>query len=184
MNLPKDFKIETERFILRIPSEADFSSIFSATRYPGFNDGMLWEPPETMEELIAPLQSNYKAWEEGLGYGFTIEGKNNQKFFGRISIRKTKEPNLWNIGFWTHPEEQGNGVMTEALAGMLKFGFEKLSATEIEACHALWNKASEKVLKKNGFTFVEYLPKGFQKKGKWIEENRLAISVEVWKQSQ
>lgn len=180
--IPKNFKIITERFILRVPSEADFSSIFSTAKYPGFHDGMLWEPPKTLEELIPPLKGNLKAWEDGRGYGFTIEEKESQKFLGRISIRKTEEQDLWSVGYWTHPEQQRKGVMTEALAGILKFGFEDLSATRIEACHALWNKASEKVLKNNGFTFVEYLEKGFQKKGKWVEENKLAISAEVWNQ--
>ncbi len=102
--IPKDFKIITKRFILRIPSEADFSAIFSATRYPGFNDGMLWEPPTKIDELIAPLRSNHMAWEAGLGYGFTIDEKESEKFMGRISIRKTDKLDLWNIGYYTHPE--------------------------------------------------------------------------------
>ncbi len=37
--------------------------------------------------------------------------------------------------------------MTEALGGILKFGFEELSATQIEACHSLWNRGSEKVFR-------------------------------------
>ena len=65
--------------------------------------------------------------------------------------------------------------MTESLGAVLAFGFGELAAIRIEARHALWNHASEKVLKKNGFQFVRYLPQGFQKRGEWVEENLLAI---------
>ena len=178
--IPINYTIETKRLTLRIPTKADFSTIFSATRYPGFNDGMIWEPPASIDELLPPLENNLKAWKEGSGYSFSIDDKVSKKIVGRISIRKNLQPDIWNVGFWTHPEQQRKGIMTEALAGILKFGFEKLSAKKIEAEHALWNKGSEKVLKNNGFIFVEYLEKGFQKNGKWVEENKLAISKEQW----
>jgi len=141
---------------------------------------MVWSPPEKQEDLIEPLRNNKKAWESGKGYAFTITEKENGKPLGRISIRKIDKENRWNVGFWTHPESQKQGIMTEALKGVLKFGFEELSATEIEACHALWNKASEKVLKRNGMTFERYLAEGFKKNGKWVEENLLVIDLEKW----
>lgn len=87
---------------------------------------------------------------------------------------------IWNIGFWTHPESQRQGIMTESVHAILRFGFEELLATRIEACHAIWNKASEKVLERNGMKFVRYIPQGFKKKGQWIDENLLAINKEEW----
>lgn len=179
-SLPKSFQIETERFRLRIPSENDFPFIFSATRYEGFNDGMLWEPPENEAELVEPLKRSLQAWESGEGYAFTIEAKGNPQLLGRISIRKTKESGRWNVGFWTHPESQRKGIMTECLGAVLAFGFEQLRADKIEACHALWNEASEKVLKRNGLKFERYLEKGFQKNGEWVPENLLVISKTEW----
>lgn len=181
MKIPFDYKILTTNYTLRAPSEFDFSAIFSVTRYPGFNDGMLWDPPKNLAELRSPLKNNIQAWKDGIGYGFTIDAKNTQSLVGRISIRKTDEEGVWNVGFWTHPKMQRKGIMTEALAAILKFGFENLSAKRIEACHALWNTGSEKVLTNNGFVFVKYLEKGFLKNGKWVEENMLAIKLEDWR---
>lgn len=54
--IPTSHQIETPRFLLRIPNETDIPFVFSATRFKGFNDGMVWEPPEKQEDLIAPLQ--------------------------------------------------------------------------------------------------------------------------------
>ncbi|KAA3634422.1 MAG: N-acetyltransferase [Bacteroidetes bacterium] len=178
--IPKSYQIETPRFRLRIPSEADIPFVFSASRYEGFNDGMLWEPPESIEELKAPLSRSISAWQKGEGFSFTVDDKKTNQPLGRISIRITKEPGRWNVGFWTHPESQGKGIMTECLKAVLAFGFEKLMAEKIEACHALWNVASEKVLKRNGMQFEKYLEKGFLKKGKWVPENLLVITRSEW----
>jgi RimJ/RimL family protein N-acetyltransferase len=52
------------------------------------------------------------------------------------------------------------------------------------ACHALWNKQSETVLKKNGMSFIEYIPEGFKKKGEWIEENLLGITQSEWNEKE
>jgi RimJ/RimL family protein N-acetyltransferase len=71
--------------------------------------------------------------------------------------------------------------MTEAAAAVLEFGFEVLSASEIEAAHAIWNIASRRVLEKIGMTFVRHLPQGFQKDGQWVEEDLLAISAADWR---
>ncbi|MEM7106242.1 MAG: GNAT family N-acetyltransferase [Bacteroidota bacterium] len=172
--------LKSENLHLRIPSLDDIESTFSATRFPGFNDGMLWEPPKDKSELIAPYHRTIQAWEIGEAYSFTIERKETEDFLGRISIRKTKEDKVWDVGFWTHPAHWGKGIMTEALAIIVKFGFEQLEARRIEACHATWNKASEKVLQKNRMTFVKFIEQGFKKHGKWVPENQYAIEFENW----
>lgn len=181
-NIPQSHQIETENFLLKIPEESDIPHIFSATRYKGFNDGMQWDPPESIDELQAPLERSHKKWEDEREFSFSIRHKEKQEFLGRISIRTTEEEDIWNVGFWTHPRSQGKGVMTETLAAVLKFGFENLGAKRIEAAYAIWNKASEKVLHRNGLTFVEYLEKGFQKRGKWVAENLVSIDRVVWEE--
>jgi ribosomal-protein-alanine N-acetyltransferase len=180
--ISKSHIIQTRRLLLRLPSMEEIPAVYAATKFKGFNDGMLWEPPETEEELIKPHENIFKSWEEGKDYSFSILKKSDKLFVGRISIRKTSEPNTWNIGFWTHPEHQNHGYMSEATPAMIKFGFENLKAEKIVACHALWNKASESVLKKSGMKFLKYIEKGFQKRGVWIEENLLEIKRSDWKE--
>lgn len=141
---------------------------------------MLWDPPESEEELRKPYEANIKAWDAGDAYTFTIESTRTGEFIGRISIRRQAEENVWNLGFWTHPRHQGCGYMTETVEAIIAFGFSDLKASRIEACCALWNRASERVLAKNGMSFVRHIPKGFQKKGQWIEENLMAISRDEW----
>lgn len=180
MTFPTTLTLETTRLRLRLPSEADIPHVFSATRYQGFNDGMLWDPPEHPDEITASLARSLIAWEKGAAYQFSIDDKASGRFLGRLSIRPADQPGRWNIGFWTHPESQGKGFMTEAVGAVLDFGFRQLKAKEIEACYALWNKASERVLHKNGFQFERYIEQGFQKRGEWVAENLVVLTDNEW----
>ena len=182
MILSPDIVINTDRCRLRITKKQDISFIFSATRYEGFNDGMLWDAPDTEAELIESYEDGVtKAWHERQSYGFTICRRLDDEPLGRINIRKDSDK-VWTIGFWLHPEEQGKGYMTESVETILELGFETLGAERIEAYHALWNVKSEKVLSKVGMKFIEYIPQGFMKKGEWVEEHKLAITKEEWNQ--
>ena len=181
--LPDSYVLHTARLTLRQPALHDLTGIFTATRYPGFNDGMLWEPPESGEELEAPLRRAIDAWRTGEAFQFSIDTIESAEFVGRISIRQTDEAGVWNSGFWTHPEHQRQGYMTEALAAILKFGFTELDAIRIEACYAPWNTASQKVLARNGMQFLRYIEHGFKKRGEWVAENLYAITLEDWKHS-
>lgn len=180
MKIDKHIVLKSENLNLRIPTLEDINHIFSASRYEGFNDGMLWNAPASKKELIKPFEDGIKWWDEGIGFGFTIEDNKNYDFLGRISIRKTKMQDRWNIGFWTHPKHQKKGVMTEAVLTILRFGFDKLNARVIDADYAVWNKGSEKVLLSNGFKFVKYIEKGYQKNEEWVAENLVEIDRDAW----
>lgn len=183
MKVSKDKILETNRFFLRCPNEKDLPFIFEASRYEGFTDGMGWEPPTSMEELKAPMERILQKWEEGRAFQFSIIHKQSAQFLGRISIRETDRSSVWNVGFWTHPKHQRQGVMTEALKAILAFGFDSLSASQIEAEYATWNEASKKVLEKVGMKFVKRIEEGLWKNGEWVAENRMAIPKEAWEEN-
>jgi ribosomal-protein-alanine N-acetyltransferase len=181
--LPLSYTIITDRIILRIPKERDIPRVFSATRFAGFNDGMQWGPPTSLEEMKAPYERGIKAWETGEAYGFTIAQPETDELLGRISNRPTEGEEVWNVGFWTHPEVQRRGIMSEALSAVLALGFNDLHAKRIEAAYATWNTASEKVLLRAGFKFVRTIDRGLFKNDVWVPENLVAISREAWKSS-
>ena len=177
--IPTTTIIETRRCALQRISRDDIPFVFSASRHAGFCDGMRWSPPATEQELLVPHEKNVAAWEAGTAYTFTIKLKDATMPVGRIAIR-CQGAGCWDLGFWTHPDYQGQGYMTEAAAAVLEFGFSTLSASKIEAAHAIWNMASRRVLMKIGMRLARHVPQGFQKDGKWIAEDVLAITATEW----
>jgi ribosomal-protein-alanine N-acetyltransferase len=123
-----------------------------------------------------------EAWREGRDYSFTIEAKAGSDFFGRIAIRRTAQPRLWNIGFWLHPAHQGKGLMTEAARAVIALGFTELEAEAIEARHAVWNVKSRRVLERLGMNEVAFVAEGFKKRGEWVKEFRMLIERRTWKE--
>jgi ribosomal-protein-alanine N-acetyltransferase len=165
----------TERCRLRQPSDADIAHVWSATRVDGFNEGMRWDPPDGIEELKRPLRANREDWERGTNYSFTVESRDGRVFIGRIQVRQESDPELWTLGFWTHPDQQGKGYASEAAEAILDFAFRRLGARVVGAAHATWNDASRKVLERIGMRFVRSNPRGFQKRGAWVEEQEYEL---------
>jgi [ribosomal protein S5]-alanine N-acetyltransferase len=178
--IPPDFTIQTARCLLRRPIASDLSHVFAATRFAGFNDGMPGDPPATIDELEEGLLESWREWDEGITYGMTIADLAENSLRGRVGIRKTSRADVWNLGFWTHPEHQGQGYMTEAVSAILVFGFEELAADRIEASYALWNKSSRRVLEKVGMKFIAYIPHAFRKQSYWVEANKMSITRREW----
>lgn len=175
MPIDPNHRLQTARCTLRHVSEDDIPHVFAATRFEGFNDGMTWDPPLAEADLIDPYRRNSEAWRKGTEYVFTIESLSGE-FIGRIGIGRTDTEGLWNVGFWTHPDHQGKGYMTEALRRVLAFGFDELGADEIDAQCATWNTASRRVMEKNGMLWREKMDQGFKKGGLWIEVDRLRVT--------
>jgi ribosomal-protein-alanine N-acetyltransferase len=178
-----DERLETDRLILRARQFDDNCFVFEATRYEGFNDGMPWDPPETIKEMEERYYLTLTNWIKGEAYSFVIVEKENGYRIGIISIRKTDIESKWDIGYWTHPEKQRNGFMKEAASRVLEFGFSRLGANTIQAKYAIWNTGSEKVLLSIGMKKMEYLENGFEKNGAWVKENRMEIAKSEWKKA-
>jgi ribosomal-protein-alanine N-acetyltransferase len=165
---------------LRKFSRADISFVFSASCYKGFCDGMLWSPPASEEDLLAPCEAGEVAWHTGEAFTFTIEKLVTAEPLGRIVIRRESD-GLWDVGFWTHPVHQRQGYLTEALQAVVRFGFQQLSAAEIQGEHATWNHASRRVFEKAGFEHIRHLPNGFEKGGAISSSELHRITVEQWR---
>lgn len=179
MILPYPYEIETPNFKLSSICLDDISHVFSGISDEEHVKHMSIAPVKTQEEVRQLILHQMKVWKERK-YNFIIKDKNSSESLGHIAIRKSTAANVWNMGYWTHPQHQGKGIMSECCHAILDLGFNTLNAKRIVAFHAISNKASERVLKKNGFKFDKYYEKGFQKNGVWIEENLLAIHKEEW----
>ena len=177
-SIPVDLSIETERLVLRMASVEETDFVWDATQYPGFNDGMYWNKPDSREEIYEFAANIEDAWLAGECFLFTFYDKTSGDPLGRIAIEQSCS--AWSVGFWTHPKKQGFGYASEALGGGLRFVFEVLELEEIRACHAVWNLASRKVLERNGFRFRVHTAEGFQKGGEWVAQDSLSLFRDQW----
>lgn len=167
--MKNDFRIETERLILAKPQKSDLEVIFEATRVKGFNDGMLWDPPEKIEDMYPFLDELIKSWEKNLQYCFSIYEKENNNFVGRVTLRPDSEA-VWDLGYFIVPKQQSNGYMTESVKALINFAFTTLKAKEVIGKVADWNKSSRGVLINSNMKLKETNRDGFVRNGTVCDE--------------
>lgn len=174
--------VETERLRLRLPTIEDRESVWTAAHHESdLTKGMLWDPPETLEQVDEWTQNSLLGWERGDSLTWTIEGKESQEFLGRLVIRKQEnKDNVWYLGFWIHPHHQGKGYVTEAAQAAVDAAFEHMNMNTIISSHADWNTGSGKVLVKIGMRHMGHNPAGFKKHGKDIPEEEYELTYDEW----
>lgn len=79
------------------------------------------------------------------------------------------------IGYWVGEAYRNKGVATEAVKLMVNYGFEKLNLNRIYSGVFEYNRASQKVLLKCGFTYEGKFTNAVIKNNKVINELRYAI---------
>ena len=144
--------LDTERLLLRPFEEKDAEAFFACCQNPNLGNNAGWPPHRTLEESRHILHSTFIN-QEGI---WAMILKETQQLIGSVGIipdPKRENPQVRMLGYWLNENYWGKGYMTEAVQGVLKYGFEKLKLSLITATCYPHNKRSQKVLKKNGFIY-------------------------------
>lgn len=144
--------LETERLILRRITPKDVADVFAiradyqATK---LNIGAPYTTVEQAGSLIHRMQDNFMEGSE-LRWGVTQRG--SDRVIGMIGF------NYWvqadrraAVGFDLNRQYWGQGIMSDALVAVVRFGFESMGLNRIEADCSIMNVASQRVLEKAGF---------------------------------
>lgn len=102
-----------------------------------------------MEAFIEQLRNNVSN-NEAIFWVISLTG--THAFAGTICLWNiSKEQHTAEIGYMLHPEYHGKGLMQEALAEVIAYGFDTMHLEAITAYTHKDNTASIKLLERNGF---------------------------------
>lgn len=162
--------LETERLILRRVDNNDYKEVLS-----------LRSNPETMKYIPRPILKNDEEAlahilmietkiqnNEGINWAITIKG--DPKLIGVIGHYRIQLENYRaEIGYMILPEFNGQGIVTEAVKEVVKYGFEIMKLHSIEAVIDPDNVASANVLEKNGFVKEAHLKENEFHEGRFYD---------------
>ncbi|MDX6298851.1 MAG: hypothetical protein QOF53_65 [Nocardioidaceae bacterium] len=121
----------------------------------------LWRlpTPYTVEDARAFLLSRGELMASGRGVAWAVADPASDRLVGHISLFDLKPGREAEIGYWTHPEARGRGVMTEACGLVVRHGLGApaqggLGLRRLLVFAAEHNSASRRVIEANGFTRV------------------------------
>jgi RimJ/RimL family protein N-acetyltransferase len=116
-----------------------------------------------------------KAIDQKMGHIFAIEW--NGKYVGNVGLhfKPGLEEKSVELGYFIGEEYWGNGIATQAVELMCKYGFENLDINRINASVMDFNVASQKVLNKCGFEKEGVLKQALFKLGKFHDDHRYGL---------
>ena len=98
----------------------------------------------------------------------------NGEVAGSAGFHKIEEHKA-EIGYWLAEKYWGQGMMTEVVKLITKFGFKRLKLKRIYGLVYSFNKASMRVLEKAGYKFEGILKKNSKKANRFIDDYLFAV---------
>lgn len=80
--------------------------------------------------------------------------KNSYKMIGHMTLRMSEDQKSAEIGYTLNKKYWNLGYATEALSEIIDLAFEKLELEKLVANYVVENRASSRVLEKNGFVEI------------------------------
>lgn len=86
---------------------------------------------------------------------WAVASAGDDRLLGKVSLSDIDTTGT--LAYWAHPAARGRGVMTEAVGLVVEYAFEirAPALAELRAWVAASNHASQVVLKRNGFQYLE-----------------------------
>lgn len=154
-NIPLFF--ETARLIVRRPeagdgvlvSEAILESWDSLYKYAPWALDPANHTPEKEEAWSLPFQQKYN---DRTDFFMQVIEKKTGRFLGRAELYGADWTTCTlNLGYWFRKSAEGQRFASEAVAGIVAFGFDVLKARRLNATWKSDNEPSGRILKRLGF---------------------------------
>src|SRR6185503_7077762 len=125
---------------------------------------------ESIEDAAQFIQKINDSLTNNDGISWAITLKTDLKLIGTIGYwRIIKEHYRAEIGYLLHPDQQGKGIMQEALTAVLEYGFMVMKLHSVEANVNPGNVASMKLLERNNFNREGFFKESFYYNGKFLD---------------
>lgn len=158
--------LETERLILRKVSVDDSEEMFLYASNEEVSKYVTWDTHKTISDTKEFINFVKNKYENHQVAPWGIEIKETGKFIGTIDY-VWWQPNqkIAEIGYVISKDYWGNGLTTEAVKEIIRFGFKEMDLVRIQARCFVENIGSSRVMEKSGMQFEGIIRKGMFVKG-------------------
>lgn len=124
---------------------------------------------KTLEETKAQISWYLQVQQEESGLIFAICSPDNLNFYGSCGLYYLKpEHRKAEIGFWLLKDFWGQGIMSESIPMVCRFGFEHFHLNRIESIVESENIACKNLMAKTGFRYEGTMEQAEIKNGRFI----------------
>lgn len=147
-----DVVLEAPGVRLRAFADRDAARVVEACRDERTRHWLAQLPsPYDDADALAFIAGRTRLRATGTGLSWAVADPDDDSLLGSIALFDVGEDlTAGEIGYWTHPDARGRGVMTAAVGLVVGHAFEGLGLRLVRACAARDNTASRRVLSANG----------------------------------
>lgn len=168
-----EVRLTTERLLLRPPRRGDFKS-WRAARIESSDHLKPWEPVWAADHLTARAFRTRVAWSRravrlGRAYPLFLIDPDVGDVIGAVTLDNIRRgpAQTGTIGYWISAQRKREGLMREAIGGILSFAYGEVGLGRIEAGTLPENTASRRLLEKTGFKYEGVAQSYLQINGRW-----------------
>lgn len=174
--MPGPVFLEGDTIDLRTIEQEDIEFLQTGTNHPAVRQyaggDIPYNRPRYEEERFDPLSD---------GDFVQLLVCDGEDRLGDVSLAPIDKRRGWaNLGYWIHPDHQGEGYATEAARLALAHGFEELRLHRISATIIARNDPSKRVVKKLGFAHEGTKRDDAFIHGKHVDREVYALLREEW----
>lgn len=146
--------LETERLILRRWEDSDAESLYEYAKNPDVGPIAGWPAHQSIEESRDVIQNVFNGKE-----AYAVCLKTDNKAIGAIELKlnghtdMTERDDECEMGYWLGKPFWGQGIMPEAVKGMLRHAFEDCGMTKVWIGYYEDNTKSKRVQEKCRFRY-------------------------------
>ena len=147
--------LETPRLLLRRFLPEDAAPMYrNWASDPEVTEFLTWQPHESVEAAARTIEGWIHDYQRLDCYLWAIVPKDLGEPIGSISIvQQDDNLKMVHFGYCIGTPWWGKGVMSEALAALIKFFFEAVGVNRIESRHSCLNPGSGAVMVKCGLKY-------------------------------
>ncbi|MEM9506329.1 MAG: GNAT family N-acetyltransferase [Cyanobacteria bacterium P01_E01_bin.35] len=172
--------LETERLWLRQTTEEDTEDVFAIFSNPNVTQFHDLDTFTRLDEAREVIKRRAKRFENRHGMRWGIVRKSNNALIGSCGFTWDREANAAEVGYELASQFWRQGIMSEALCAILRYGFEKRELKFVVAEIMLGNIASRRLLEKLGFQSHAILKERGFWKGKYHDLEQFILTRNVF----
>jgi RimJ/RimL family protein N-acetyltransferase len=174
-----NLQIETNRLLLRPLELSDAEGMFEMDNNPNVHRYLWQSPTQEISETMKIIEMVQKQYADNKIGRFATILKETGEFIGWTGIKFVNDhvengnTNFYDYGYRLNEKFWNKGYATEASKAWLDYGFNQMNIKTMHAYTHAQNGASNQVLQKVGFQFMEDYPDTEGVMWKWWQYNNL-----------
>lgn len=157
-------EISAGRLHLRPWRESDEEAVYEACQDPEIQRWTRVPVPYTRADAHDLTVKSAESWAAGTAASFAVVDSTHGGLLGCVLLFGISDGDA-EVGYWCAPWARGQGVISEAVSAICRWGFAELGLTRIEWAAGVGNLASLALAQKCGFAFERTARQGLVARG-------------------